>query len=333
MYDVITFGAATRDVFLRSPVFRAVPDRQSPTGQAMRIPLGSKLPVEEITFETGGGATNTAVAFARLRLKVAFVGKLGLRDARGEEILRALADEDVDTRLAVRDARRATAYSVLLVTPRGERTALVYRGASAALTTADLPTRARARWFYLTSLSGNVRLARRIFDLAAAHRTRVAWNPGAAELAAGWQRLAPLLKRAHVLLLNREEATQLTGRPYRDDHGMFDRLCFFVPGVVVVTEGKKGALVCHDGRRYATVPHDVPVRNTTGAGDAFGAGFVAGQLLRPDDLPFALQLATAEAESVIQSYGAKAGLLHRVPPARSRCRVVSSQFPSATRRR
>lgn len=327
MYDVVTIGAATRDVFLRSEAFRAVPDRRSPTGQALSIPLGSKLPVEEIAFETGGGATNTAVAFARLGLRTAFIGKLGATDARSEEILRLLAVEGVATRLAVRDSTHATAYSVLLVTPRGERTALVYRGASAALRARDIPDRLTTRWIYLTSLSGNLGLVRRVLDIAERRRIQVAWNPGAGELAAG-RRLHRLLRRVQVLLLNREEAAQLTGRPYRDDSGMFGDLCFHLPGIVVITEGRRGAVICDNARRFKTVPHDVPVRNTTGAGDAFGAGFVAGRILRPSDVRFALQLATAEAESVVQSYGAKAGLLRRVPPVKRRCRVVVTRFPN-----
>lgn len=327
MYDVVTIGAATRDVFLRSPAFRAIPDRRSPTGQVLSIPLGSKLPVEEIAFETGGGATNTAVAFARLGLKTAFIGKLGATDARSGEILRLLAEEGVTTRLAVRDPKHATAYSVLLVTPRGERTALVYRGASAELKASDIPDGLAARWIYLTSLSGNLSLVRRVLNIAARRRIRVAWNPGSGELAAG-RRLYPLLRRVQVLLLNREEAAQITGRSYRDANGMFGDLCFHLPGIVVITEGRQGAMLCDNTRRFKTVPHDVPVRNTTGAGDAFGAGFVAGRLLRPNDLRFALQSATAEAESVVQSYGAKAGLLRRLPSVKQRCRVLVTRFPN-----
>lgn len=329
MLDVITIGAATRDVFLRSRAFRIIRDRHFTAGQAMAIPLGSKIPVDEIIFETGGGGTNTAVAFARLGLKVAFVGKVGAFDARGREILDRLQREGVDVSLVAHDRRLSTAYSVLLLTTRGERTALVYRGASADLRPVDLSVnKLRARWFYLTSLSGQLGLVRRLLRLAQARRTKVAWNPGAAELAWGLKRLAPLLKHVAVLFLNREEASDLTGLPYQHDHRIFAQLCFHLPGLVVITEGKKGALVCDNQRKYVSLPHPVPVRNTTGAGDAFGSGFVAGLILRRGDVRFALQLGTANAESVIQATGAKRGLLRRVPPLAKRNRIRVITFPN-----
>lgn len=131
MYDVITVGAATRDVFLRSRGIQVIRDEAFSTGEGECFALRSKIDVDEIVFETGGGATNAAVTFARQGFRTAFVGKIGDRDARGREILAALRQEKVATTLVSTDHQKSTAYSVLLLTARGERTALVYRGASA----------------------------------------------------------------------------------------------------------------------------------------------------------------------------------------------------------
>lgn len=329
MFDCITVGSATRDVFLESSAFRVNRNPQFVSGWEMAVPLGSKIEVDRIVFETGGGATNTAMTFARLGLKTAFIGKIGSRDARGREILEKLAAEGVDVSLVSRDSRLATAYSVLLMTSKGERTALVYRGASSRLSVGDIPwLKLRSRWLYITSLSGNVSLMRRLLDVCTRRSIKVAWNPGATELAWGMGKLVPLLRQVTVLFLNREEASALTRIPYTKDTKIFESLCLHLPGLVVVTEGSKGASVCDNQRKYLSIPHPVKILNTTGAGDAFGSGFVAGLLLRRGDVRFALQLGTANAESVIQGFGAKEGLLRRIPPRRKLCRVRVIRFPN-----
>ncbi len=129
-FSVVTIGSATRDVLLRSRAIRIISDDQFSTGEAECFALGSKIEVDDIVFETGGGATNTAVGFSRLGFRVAFMGKIGHTDSRGQALLRELQHEHVTTDLVVKDRRHLTAYSAILLTPRGERTVLVYRGAA-----------------------------------------------------------------------------------------------------------------------------------------------------------------------------------------------------------
>ena len=78
MYDVITVGSATLDVFAKTR-FSELIKIIDPKGETdlIAFPSGSKILVDELEFTTGGGGTNTAVAFSRLGHKVAFVGKLG----------------------------------------------------------------------------------------------------------------------------------------------------------------------------------------------------------------------------------------------------------------
>ena len=77
MFDVITIGSATRDVFLASKGFKVKRDKSSVTDVDLVLPLGSKIEVENIIFETGGGATNAAVTFTRQGLKTAAIARLG----------------------------------------------------------------------------------------------------------------------------------------------------------------------------------------------------------------------------------------------------------------
>lgn len=326
MFDVITIGSATRDVFMRSKNIRLVKDASFSTGEAECFALGSKIDIEDIWFETGGGATNTAVGFARQGLKTAFVGRIGHADARGQEILKTIERERIETSLVVRDRRRMTAYSVILLTERGERTVLIYRGASANFRVAELPLkRMLAKWYYVTALGGDRSVLRAIFRRAAGTKAQIAWNPGVAELAWGYEKLLPFFRQCGAIFLNREEASRLLRVDYARDRMVFQKLCFALPGLVVVTEGTKGAIVCDNNRRYESATHDIEVVDTTGAGDAFGCGFIGSYIRTQGNIKRSLQFATANAESVLGKVGAKDGLLRRSPTS-GLVRVATTPF-------
>lgn len=309
-FDVITIGAATRDVFLRSRGIKVMRDPAFSTGEAECFALGSKIDVDEIIFETGGGATNAAVSFARQGLAVGFAGKIGATDARGKEILAALRLEHVDTSLTVLDRREPTAYSVLLLTPRGERTALVYRGASADFRRTDFHwSSMRADWIYVSSLGGKLDIIRTIWSHAKRIRAKIAWDPGAGELAHGLSGLRSFLQDTDILHVNQEEAARLMGFGYEQDEASFHRLRREVRGVTIVTGGTEGAWAGTATRCWHAETHPVQVVDTTGAGDAFTSGFTASYIRTKGNIPQSLQFATANAESVIRHHGAKVGLL------------------------
>lgn len=328
MFDVITIGAATRDVFLRSKAWEIKEDPKSPTGFNQCLPLGAKVPVDDILFTTGGGATNAAVTFARMgRHRVATVCRIGAKDSGGHAVLEDLRRERVATTFVQQDRARHTAYSLILLAGSGERTILVHRGAAEHLEATRIPWRQlRTRWFSVTSLGGNLALFRKI--LAHARRTgaKVAWNPGSGELAAGWDIVAPLARQVDVFNLNREEAASVTGLEVKNLQGVLTTLCGAcgigrpTRGFILVTDGARGAYAC-DGCTVWFLPgRKVKAVNTTGAGDAFGSAFVLG-IIRGFTPPDALRLAMANAEGVITHMGAKAGILRRMPS-----RVVLARY-------
>jgi ribokinase len=310
MYNVITIGSAMRDVFMRSKQIRIMKDSSFSTGEASCFALGSKIDIDEILFETGGGATNTAVGFERQGLQSAIVGRIGHDDGRGREVLRELAREGVNTSLVVKDRHNMTAYSVLLLTPSGERTGLIYRGASAQFRRQEIPwRRMNAKWLYISALGGNLSLLKSIFSFAHRKDIKTAWNPGVAELAKGYTKLKPLMKAASLVLLNREEATSLMGVGYSKDRNAFMKLSQGISGILVITEGSHGAFAHIDGRTYHSGTRKINVVDTTGAGDAFGCGFVGAYIHTKGDIKRSLEFATLNSESVLEHVGAKAGLL------------------------
>ena len=310
-FDIISIGSATRDVFLRSKALKIIRDESFSTGEAECFALGSKIEVDEIEFETGGGGTNTAVSFARQGLKTGFVGKIGATDARGKEIVAALRQEHVDTSLVIYDRRETTAYSVLLLTPRGERTVLVYRGASAQLRPVELPLKKmQSAWLYVSSLGGELATIKKIWAFARRKNIKIAWNPGQLELDWGIATLKPLMRQVAIFSVNQDEAAALVRLTHGQDMLAFQKLRPLVGGVTLVTEGVDGALAGNSQQAWHCNTHEIKVASTAGAGDAFGSGFVGAYIRTNGNIARALQSGTANSESVIQHIGAKTGLLH-----------------------
>jgi sugar/nucleoside kinase (ribokinase family) len=302
---IITFGAATQDVYMYGPSLHA---HRSPNGHGYveQFPLGAKVNVEHVYFDTGGGATNAAVTFARQGLDVEFIGKLG-RDAAGDEVLRALGTESVDVSRVVYDDENGTGYSVLLLASTGERTALVYRGASHELRAADVDVaHLDADWFYITSLAGNFDLLSKLLKHASYKGIKVAIDPGAAELAEP-DRLRKLLPMVTVLKSNAGELKQVFGGDtLRRSVTAAAKVC----PVVVGTNSVSGFMAASNGRIYKGGVYDpeAKVVDRNGAGDAFGSALVS-VLARGGDLEEALILGSANANAVVATLGAKPGIL------------------------
>ncbi len=301
---ILTFGAATQDVFLTGKTFQARRDVRT-RDYVEQFPLGAKLEVDQIYFDTGGGATNAAVTFARQGLNVGYIGKIG-HDAAGHEILRVLKRERVAVNHVVFDPKLNTGYTVLLVSPSGERTILVYRGPSKSLKAADIPIRSlHADWFYISSLAGNMDLLEKLLKHANAHGIQVALDPGSGELNE-LKRLRGLLPLITVLKANAEELAHLFGGDnLRETVRRAAGVCPYVVG----TDGSAGSYAVVAHRLYqAGTYQKVKVLDRTGAGDAFGSGLVAA-LARGASIEEALTLGSANATSVVTQYGAKAGIL------------------------
>jgi ribokinase len=145
----------------------------------------------------------------------------------------------------------------------------------------------------------------------------VAWNPGGGELKKGMGAIEGMLPRVQVLMMNREEAQMLTGRD--EIERMFERLATD-GNVVLITDGERGSYAHRDGRSWFAGTAGSKAVSRTGAGDAFGSGFVAA-FMKTKDVPTALAVGTLNADSVIRKIGAKSGILNKWPSKASLKRV------------
>lgn len=315
-FDIITVGSITQDVFLRSPAFKVRHDRSMVTGKSQSLPLGVKIDVEDMTVCSGGGASNAAATFARQNFRVAYVGRVGKDDA-GITVLRELRGHGVVTDYVRRDPSRPTGYSVILSTPFHGRTILSHRGASSALSKRDIPSDVKAGWWYVTALGGNVGLLRHIVRTARSRGGMVMVNPGWDELRQ-YKPVIDLLRKSAIVMMNKEEGNLLLGKRSLSLHAVARLLARMLPSqILLLTDGEGGSFVQAGSEWYSAGAHQhLRAVERTGAGDAFGSGFLSGLLRSQGDIPTALQWGTANAESVIQVIGAKNGLLYG-PPKRA----------------
>ena len=307
-YDVVTIGAATLDIFMRSDKFKVVQSADIPGGVAMCEVYGGKMEVEEVQIMSGGGATNTAVSFAKKDLKTAVIAEMG-NDPQSLLVHKDLEEAQVDTRFLVQEQNETTAVSVVLIADDGGRSIMVYRGAAGMLTETDLPLQdVESRWIHISSLGGSISLLKQVLTVAKSKNMRISLNPGLKEIAQK-EALLALLPMVEILFLNRDEARELWGIDYSDE--ALWKSSQALPGarVTVVTDGGRGGKASIEGQVHFFEGRKVKkVIDTTGAGDAFASGMVAG-VLYGKTYQQSLEWGISNATAILATVGAKRGLL------------------------
>ncbi|WP_028058652.1 carbohydrate kinase family protein [Candidatus Solirubrobacter pratensis] len=225
------------------------------------IATGSDTPAR-ITLRPGGSAANVAAWLARVGADVTLIGRVGT-DAAADVALGGL--RGVDLRIA-RDADRPTGTCVVLVAPGGERTMLPDPGANDALSPNDLPDDAFTGGILHVSGYALLRHGPRAAALTAIDRAReagmkVSVDPASAAPLANDPIFLDRITPIDLLLPNEDEAAVL-GRQLK------------VPEVVI-TRGGRGATWTNGFESVDARAVPAEVVDTTGAGDAFAAGFLS----------------------------------------------------------
>ncbi len=311
MYDVITVGSATVDVFVDTISelikIKSV-GKDSKTineEELLAYPAGAKILIRNLDFQVGGGGTNTAVALKRLGLNVGYLGKLG-RDGGGKQVLDLLKKQKIDY-LGTK-GEGMTAYSIILDSIEQDRTILAYKGVIDTLTPSEINLKKlKTRWFYFSALVDNsFKVLESLSEYAAKNSIKIAFNPSIYLAEKGQRYLAKVLRNTTLLILNKEEAEAIAGKGAIKD--LLYTLSAMGPKTVVITDGKNGAYAYDSRECLHILAHKIKVMETTGAGDAFAASFLYG-LIRKNSTHFALRMGLANSESVISGRGAKKNLL------------------------
>ena len=304
MARIVSIGAALQDVYLVDHDDFGTNSR----GFFNQLELGTKVDIDKIQFSVGGGATNAATTFARNGHESIFMGCIA-NDPAGTAIINSLDDEGIDSSYVTYTDRAQTGYSVLLLAPSGERTILTCRGASAKfelLNPDDLET-INPDWIYVTTFRGNMDMLDQFFTKAKSLGSKIMFNPGNLELQHR-RKLLGLLSDVDVLLVNKSEAKQIVEGSSLTE--LIGRIRNYVPAVII-TDSNQGAIATDQIEVYRVgIYEDVRVKDSTGAGDAFGSGFLAAYA-NGKSFKDSLIFASANSTSVVQKIGSKAGIINQ----------------------
>jgi ribokinase len=319
-FDVVTIGGATRDFFISSDKCRVVDNKKSlKERKLLAFELGAKHYIKDLHSFLGGGACNTAIGFSRLGLKTSVKICVGVFE-EGRWIKNTLKKEKVDISLIKSTRAEPSGLSFIIIDSKSksrEHIAFSYRGANKYLDI-DPKKRLNTKWIYLASFSGEnwASQLKNISKIVKDQNINLAFNPGSKQLEAGVPKLKGILKLTEVLLINRDEAIELALSQQHYNQAphintLLRELKKMGPKIVVITDGDRGAYA-YDGEEFFFMKSlKINPVDTTGAGDAFSSGFVAGMIKYDENIKKSLELGVKNGASVAKKVGAQAGLIKK----------------------
>jgi len=264
---------------------------------------GEEVFVKDLEIHSGGSASNTIVGLSKLGLEVGYIGKVG-NDPEGDFLLEDLRKWGVNTKLVMRDEGRSGS-AIILVDESGERVIVVDPGVNdnVRFEEIDLDHVSKYKLLHLTSFvcknaTDSYEAQKRLVE---EFEGIVSFDPGSVYARKGLKFIEDIVKGTDVFMPNEMEMMALTGLDYREGAEV---ILGMGVDVVVVKLGERGCYVT-DGKREFIVPAEkVEVVDTTGAGDAFNAGFIYAYL-KGKDLEECGKMGNYIASLCIRNVGAK----------------------------
>jgi len=289
-FDVVCFGAMNIDRLYRV-------NHISKADEESEI-----LDLEE---SPGGSAANTSVGLARLGVKTGYIGKIAA-GREGQFLLGAFIKEAINTNGIIVSKTGRSGTVIGFVDQKGERALYVDPGVNDSLEfdEINLEYAAGADFLHLTSFAGDKpfeaqkRLVRTLPD------AKVTLDPGTIYARKGWAELKPLVRKCFAVFPSETELSLLTCKDYREGAEVLLAEGVKVVGVKL---GEKGCYVTDGEEDHLIGPYKVKVVDSTGAGDAFCAGFLYG-LLKGKTLRECGILGNFVASRVLRKMGARNGL-------------------------
>ncbi len=284
IYDLISIGSITWDIFVltdRGKIFKTPRDLLAPVW--LGFESGEKICVNDIPENTGGAATNLSIGTKKIGLKSVALGPT------------------------------EPAVSIVIINKKSGERVIFYEKSSGLIdisTLKDMDT----EWLSVSSLTGNwSREASVILAYTKQNNTKLILAPSTSMIREGYRNLKKLMKSAEIIILNRNEATEIAFNEKiktSNANGLAKILHKLGPKIVCLTDGVKGAY-CSDGKKiYHSPIVKVKTADVTGAGDAFAAGFL-GFFLKGATIKKSLRAGIVNSASVVRYVGTTRGLLSR----------------------
>ncbi len=304
IFDVICIGAALVDII----------------AQVVRHPFDDdEVFVSDLTILSGGAAANTAYVCAKIGLSTAFIGKLGENGTFSEKIINDFKEVSVDTRLIKYSREYSTGSAYVALNQKGERRIYAYSGAANYLSKKDISEKElkNTKIIFLSSLR-NLEPLQIAAEIGKSNNIPVILNPGMLIVDQGFTKIKKLLEKIDILILSQREYHTLLNIKENDLNEELiikhsKKLFFLGIRVIVVTLGEKGSFfITKNGNGLIPSLELDKIVDTTGAGDAFSAGFMYGlvqsMILDVDHLRTYLKIGNYLAGNCIQKIGARNGI-------------------------
>lgn len=273
MYDLISIGNIAIDLFYKGSSFTKSSDR-------FNLAIGGKYVADEFYECLGGGGTNVAVNVAAHGLSTAVLGKVGLNVFK-QFIIQKLLQKSVSIEYLQYDEKYINISSILL-TESGERTIINYPTPNEEMNLSDNMKRniTNTKMVYLGNLP-DISIDERIvlLNLFVDKKIPIAINLGVKDCRRDILEVKKLIDLADIFILNTHEYAELIKKPL--DKINFKENCSQIlkmdKKILIITDGEKGSYGYNSGNFYyqeAIVPDTII--DTTGAGDAYTAGFLVG---------------------------------------------------------
>ena len=285
---------------------------------------GEEVGIIDVKKAPGGSAANTIVALARLGVDAGFVGIVG-NDEEGELIQEEFRKEGVKTRL--RKEEGYTGAAIAFVDAEGERALYILPGVNDRLCMEDIDSGFvnNARFLHTSSFVNKEQLEMQC-ELAKRIKSKLSFSPGMLCFKYGLEDFVELIERSEVVFISLKELKSLTinlsfkkkalPKKYhtldsikREDYERGAEILLNIGAkIVCVTLGERGCYVADSaGESHLIDAYPTDVVDTTGAGDAFAAGFLYG-LLHERSIHESGKTGNLVASHCIREYGCRKGL-------------------------
>ncbi len=318
---IICIGSSAKDVFYPTEKGQIIDTPEDLESQKkFCFELGAKYQVDDRYESIGGCAANVAVGLSRLGIKTYCYTKIG-KDNLGKWIIEEFKSEGVDDKLVEIEKNCKSDLSAIIVDKKsGEHTIFFNRDANERLEIFPEKLK-KADWIFVSALnsSESVKWEENLEKIVVACKekgTKLALNPGQANIKENCVKVIEAIKQSEILMLNKDEAIEIVsgiGNEYskddlNDEIFLLENLKMMGPKTITLTDGARGAWL-FDGNLFLqteTIGRN-PVE-TTGAGDAFSSGFLAAHL-KGKDAEECLKWGIANSGNSLGFYGAIKGLL------------------------
>ena len=253
----------------------------------------------------GGSAANTIAGLARLGLKTGYIGKVA-KDHEGKLLLKDFKREKVDISGIIIAPTGRSGVATGYVDIKGQRALYVDPGVNDTLEFEEISLEyaSQADFLHLTSFVGEKPFKAQKKLVKELPKIQVSFDPGEIYARKGLSTLKTLFERSFVVFPNENEVRMLTGKGLKEGSEILIKKG---AGIVAVKLGEKGCYVTDGHESHQVEPYNAKVVDTTGAGDAFCAGFLYG-LSQGKDLYTCAKLGNFVASRCITETGARTGL-------------------------